>query len=78
MTAHARKSESDRLYRAQPEPAPVGGRSAGASPYGALDMAGNVAEWVSDFYAAGYYAGSPGSNPPGPSSGTDHVDRGGW
>ena len=41
-------------------------------------MAGNVAEWVSDFYAAGYYAGSPGSNPPGPSSGTDHVDRGGW
>jgi formylglycine-generating enzyme required for sulfatase activity len=59
-------------------PAPVGGRSAGASPYGALDMAGNVAEWVSDFYAADYYAGAPGSNPPGPSSGTDHVDRGGW
>ena len=41
-------------------------------------MAGNVAEWVSDFYAADYYASSPASNPPGPSIGTDHVDRGGW
>ena len=59
-------------------PAAVGGRTAGASPYGALDMAGNVAEWVSDFYAADYYASSPGSDPPGPSAGTNHVDRGGW
>jgi formylglycine-generating enzyme required for sulfatase activity len=35
-----------------PETAPVGSYLAGASPYGALDMVGNVAEWVSDPYAA--------------------------
>jgi formylglycine-generating enzyme required for sulfatase activity len=59
-------------------PAAVGGRSAGASPYGALDMAGNVAEWVADLYAADYYQSSPDSDPTGPTTGTDHVDRGGW
>ena len=37
-----------------------------ASPYGALDMAGNVAEWVSDWYDADYYGVSPYSNPQGP------------
>jgi formylglycine-generating enzyme required for sulfatase activity len=57
---------------------PVGGRPAGASPYGALDMAGNVAEWVANRYAADYYASSPTTDPQGPISGTDYVDRGGW
>jgi formylglycine-generating enzyme required for sulfatase activity len=45
--------------RAETQPAPlweVGSRPAGASPYGALDMAGNAAEWVSDWYDAAYYA----------------------
>ena len=56
----------------------VGGRNAGASPYGALDMVGNAAEWVADHYAADYYAESPTSNPQGPSAGADYVDRGGW
>jgi formylglycine-generating enzyme required for sulfatase activity len=41
------------------ETAPVGSYPAGASPYGALDMAGNVWEWVQDWYAEDYYANSP-------------------
>jgi serine/threonine-protein kinase len=35
-------------------PLPVGQRQGGASPYGALDMAGNVWEWVQDLYEASY------------------------
>lgn len=57
--------------------APVGTYPAGASPYGALDMAGNVWEWVSDWYDSDYYAVSPRSNPPGPSAGHTRVVRGG-
>jgi serine/threonine-protein kinase len=57
--------------------APVGSYLAGASPYGALDMAGNVWEWVADWYDAGYYAGSPAENPSGPDSGEYRVLRGG-
>ena len=55
----------------------VGSYPAGASPYGALDMAGNVAEWVADWYDKDYYAVSPYANPTGPSSGTERVLRGG-
>jgi serine/threonine-protein kinase len=57
--------------------APVGSYPAGASPCGALDMAGNVSEWVSDWYAAQYYATAPKSNPSGPSAGEARVLRGG-
>jgi formylglycine-generating enzyme required for sulfatase activity len=49
----------------------------GASPYGALDMAGNVWEWVADWYDDSYYKNSPAMNPPGPSAGTMRVIRGG-
>jgi len=55
----------------------VGSYPAGASPYGALDMAGNVFEWVSDWYSDTYYSGSPYANPQGPASGTFKVMRGG-
>jgi formylglycine-generating enzyme required for sulfatase activity len=57
--------------------APVGSYPAGASPYGALDMAGNVWEWVNDWYSGTYYRGSPTSNPVGPSTGNSRVLRGG-
>lgn len=58
-------------------PAPVGSYPAGASPYGILDMAGNVYEWVQDWYAADYYASSPYENPTGPAEGNFKVSRGG-
>jgi serine/threonine-protein kinase len=56
---------------------PVGSYPAGASPYGALDMAGNVAEWVADGYQSEYYSISPQSNPPGPENVSARVVRGG-
>jgi eukaryotic-like serine/threonine-protein kinase len=59
---------------------PVGARPAGASVYGAQDMAGNVQEWVSDWYASNYYsvcAAGDCIDPPGPATGSEKVFRGG-
>lgn len=50
---------------------------AGDSFYGLCDMAGNVEEWVADWYDGAYYQVSPGSNPHGPGSGSKKVVRGG-
>jgi len=49
----------------------------GASPYGVMDMAGNVSEFVADWYSENYYSQSPELNPTGPGSGQYHVLRGG-
>jgi formylglycine-generating enzyme required for sulfatase activity len=56
---------------------PVRVGSYAANGYGLYDMAGNVAEWVMDFYDDGYYAASPKDNPKGPEKGPFCVVRGG-
>lgn len=56
---------------------PVGSYGAGASPFGALDMAGNVMEWVNDWYSESYYSVSPAADPQGPEVGSKRVVRGG-
>jgi len=56
---------------------PVVNYQSGQSVYGALDMAGNVWEWVNDWYGETYYQSSPSSNPLGPDSSSSRVLRGG-
>ena len=56
---------------------PVGMLPAGASPYGALDMAGNVVEMVADWYDVAFYQVSPKDNPTGPAAGNRYGGRGG-
>ena len=55
----------------------VGSYPEGASPCGAMDMTGNVSEWVADWYDKQYYERAPLENPKGPSSGKEKVIRGG-
>jgi formylglycine-generating enzyme required for sulfatase activity len=54
--------------------APVGSYPSGASWCGALDLAGNVWEWMADWF--GEYSSGRQVNPTGPSSGTSHTSRG--
>jgi formylglycine-generating enzyme required for sulfatase activity len=57
----------------------VGSYPLGASPFGVLDMAGNIAEWTNDFYNPNYYSIAESVNPMGPltSSNSFRVVRGG-
>ena len=53
--------------------APVGSYPMGRSPYGIYDLAGNVWEWVADWYDPKYYLASPPDNPPGPAGPTQEI-----
>jgi formylglycine-generating enzyme required for sulfatase activity len=55
----------------------VGSYPKGASPYSAFDMAGNVLEWVNDWFDKAYYSSSPSMDPTGPGTGDTRVLRGG-
>ena len=74
-------SNCNSYYNEEPDTfaysAPVGYFDAGQSPCGLYDMAGNVWEWVNDWYQSDYYSVSPYSNPTGPDSGDVRVFRGG-
>ncbi len=60
-----------------PQTAPVGSFRGGAGPFGHLDLAGNVTEWVADWYDPAGYPATGGRDPRGPASGTHRVLRGG-
>jgi formylglycine-generating enzyme required for sulfatase activity len=64
-------------YRCVGDTSAVGSYATGASPYGLMDMSGNVYEWVNDWYKGNYYSGLPYDNPQGPSTGSHRVMRGG-
>jgi formylglycine-generating enzyme required for sulfatase activity len=55
----------------------VGSYESGKSPYGAYDMAGNVWEWVNDWFDDAYYKNSPPTDPLGSATGESRVLRGG-
>jgi formylglycine-generating enzyme required for sulfatase activity len=73
----SRMNYEDSKGRCVSDTSQVGDYPAGASPYGVLDMAGNVAEWMNDWYQGDYYSVSPDSNPTGPETGSSKVLRGG-
>jgi len=59
------------------EPVSVYRYPSGASPYGALNMAGNVREWLADWFDKRYYLETPRDNPTGPETGIERSMRSG-
>lgn len=69
----------NQVWRGEATLVPVGIYEKGKSPYGVYDVAGNVWEWVADWYDPNYYAKSPKRNPKGPSDGVYKTVRSsGW
>ncbi|MGO8672259.1 MAG: formylglycine-generating enzyme family protein [Capsulimonadaceae bacterium] len=58
-------------------PMPIGSYPSGASPYGVMDMAGNVWNWCSEWYDPYYFPSDHGIDPDAPWFGTYRVIRGG-
>lgn len=56
---------------------PAGSVTGDVSPYGVMDMAGNINEWCLDLYSSTYYKEGETRNPQGPSEGTERSIRGG-
>lgn len=71
------RANFDREWEEQKTLHPVGSLPEGNSPYGIKDMAGNVREWVQDWYDPAYYKHAPDRNPQGPEKGIVRVIRGG-
>jgi eukaryotic-like serine/threonine-protein kinase len=61
----------------EPDTVAVGSFPGGVSPFGAYDMAGNVLEWVADYYDAQAYTQAEAVDPAGPQTGNQRVLRGG-
>lgn len=57
--------------------APVDSFPSGSSPYGLMDMVGNVWEWCLDWYKEDFYNEGVDGNPQGPVKGSHRVIRGG-
>jgi formylglycine-generating enzyme required for sulfatase activity len=89
---HAARGDDGRIYPWHDQPpqpsllnfdfsvgdtSPVGSYLSGASPYGVLDMSGNVSEWVADWFEKDYYSQSPIYDPMGPAATKARVVRGG-